>query len=214
VILYLRSDSCRAESRRDAPSWKRPQNGGKLPAVPLHRYTLPPGHSVRQIECINFPSPGPIPEREKQSHLRTVLKWTAEPEMPSYARTGVKYSRNDPRILKIVISLRRRMGGVSRSPTEASHGTNSAPANVEVENLSRDILAHPVEKCVTLHSVAGAARCFKSAARFPATSILLDSAAPPALGASLTSLSIAAISSWYCFIRRSKVRRSFLQTSV
>src|SRR5260370_41672503 len=76
------------------------------------RSTLPAGHSVRQIECINFPSPGPTPEREKQSHLRTVLKWTAEPEMPSYARTGVKYSRDDPRILKIDTSLPRRMGGV------------------------------------------------------------------------------------------------------
>jgi hypothetical protein len=75
------------------------------------RYTLPPGHSVRQIECINFPSPGPIPEREEQSHLRTVLKLNGPPNQKC-RRTLVKYSGNDSRVFKIVISLRRRMRGV------------------------------------------------------------------------------------------------------
>src|SRR4051794_1966612 len=45
-----------------------------------------------------------------------------------------------------------------------------------------------------------------------ATDILLDRVAPPALGANLTSVRMAAISSWYSFIRRSNVRRSFVQT--
>jgi hypothetical protein len=67
------------------------------------RYILQPGHSVRHIQGIHLALSGPIPEREKQFHIRTILKWTAEPEMPPYAPTGAKYSRNDPRILKIVV---------------------------------------------------------------------------------------------------------------
>src|SRR5205809_8077723 len=78
------------------------------------RHNLRPGHSVRHIQGINFASPGSVPEREKQSHFRTILKWTTEPEMPPYARTGVKDSRNDPGMLKKVVPLRRRMGGVGQ----------------------------------------------------------------------------------------------------
>jgi pimeloyl-ACP methyl ester carboxylesterase len=50
--------------------------------------------------------------------------------------------------------------------------------------------------------------------RFTAISILLDREAAPALGASRTSVRMAAISPWYCSMRRSKVRRSLVQTSV
>src|SRR5205807_4645909 len=70
-------------------------------------YVLQPSHSVRHIQGIHFALSGPIPEREKQSHFWTILQLTAEPEMPPYPRIGAKYSRNDPRVLKIVVPLRR-----------------------------------------------------------------------------------------------------------
>src|SRR5215471_12649822 len=77
-------------------------------------YILSPGHSVRQIQGIHFGLSRPIPEREKQPHLWTVLNWTAEPAMSPSVGIGAEYPRDDPGILKTVIPLRRRMGRVGQ----------------------------------------------------------------------------------------------------
>src|ERR1044072_4257732 len=93
---------------------------------------------------------------------------------------------------------------------EKSRGTERFPARGFPERLVRRD-AHVIERqrgggeSQTRHGFSTAR------ARFTAASILLDTAAAatPNLDAILTSLRMAAISSWYCFMRRSKVRRSF-----
>src|ERR1035441_3243049 len=161
------------------------------------RYILQPGHSVRHIQGIQFALSGPIPEREKKFHFRTILHWTAEPEMPSHTLTGAKDSRNDPRILKVVVPLRRQMGGVGPfagggKPWGELFASQCGGRESHPRHGSPVFSARSTAACILLHRAA----------------------ATPSLGAIFISVRMAAISSWYCFMRRSKVRRSFVQTSV
>jgi hypothetical protein len=171
------------------------------------RYILHSAPSIRHEQGIQFPPSSPIPECKEQFQFPVIFRRTTEPEVPAYSCAALKYSGNHLRILKIVVAVGWRMGRVGQFAgrskpwhdlfTQQCGSGESQPRHNQQNHL------FPADFF-----------CFKSPARPTAASILLDRVSSPALGASFTSVRIAAISSRYWFIRRSKVRRSFVQTKV
>jgi hypothetical protein len=72
------------------------------PAIPFDTYNVSSSSCLARFQNV-------------KSSLTSGLSLRGPPtKMPPYSCTGGKYPRNNPRILKIVVPLRRRIGGVGQ----------------------------------------------------------------------------------------------------
>ena len=111
------------------------------------RYFLQPRPSIRHVQRIQFALSGPIPKGEKQFHFPIVFKRATEPEVPPYSCGPVKYSGNHPRILKIVVPVRRR-NGASRPvrPRRQAMGQSLHPATWKWRILAAAYLSESLSR--------------------------------------------------------------------